>query len=128
MQEEKSRTAIRRAGPDWKRLLRPAVQDQISRELLPGAGGKLRKSILKDLKECRLLLVVGISLQCPDTFDIIYDLGTRMRERDGAVVYVSSRPIKGRNTNYCFDFHLRVDPEEFAARLLDGMQEVSRVG
>lgn len=128
MQQETNQAAQRRAGPDWKRLLRPAVQDQISRDMLPGTRGVLRRRVLKQLPKCRLLLVAGISLQCTDTFEIVYDLGVRMREQGGAVVYVDSRTIKGRNTNYCLDFHLRIDTEDFAARALAKTQEVSRFG
>jgi hypothetical protein len=40
------------------------------------------------------------------------------------VVYVDKNTIRGRNTEACIDFHLQVDVEECAARIITAMDQV----
>lgn len=122
-----SAAARRRAGPPSRRYLRPAVQAKISTQLLPGSRSKLRKRILKELAKCGLLLIVGVSLRCNDTFNLVYELGCKVKKAGGVVVYVDSQSIRGRNTEQCFDFHLRVDVELWASGLLRRVNEVSSI-
>jgi NAD-dependent SIR2 family protein deacetylase len=113
----------RRIGPPPLRFLRPAVQSRLHGELLP--GGTWRSSVLKAAGECDLLLIAGVSFKCKDTFDLIYDAAAQVHARYGGVVYINHLPIKGRNTNHCIDFHLQVDLEECASRIMQSMDEAS---
>ncbi|KAF8595563.1 hypothetical protein BDV93DRAFT_514897 [Ceratobasidium sp. AG-I] len=74
-------------------------------------------------EQCRLLIVAGVSLRCNDTFDLVYELGCKIKELGGAVVYIDSQPIRGRNTEHCFDFHLRMDVDAAAAWILQRIDE-----
>ncbi|KAG9092257.1 hypothetical protein FRC06_000172 [Ceratobasidium sp. 370] len=114
----------RRAGPPSVRFLRPEVHVQMGDDLLP--LGNLRDEVLEASGGCELLLLVGVSLKCPETFDLIYDLSAKVHERYGAVVYVDPQPIKGRNTSHCIDFHLKIDIEDFSAQTLAEMDRCKK--
>jgi NAD-dependent SIR2 family protein deacetylase len=73
---------------------------------------------------CELLLVVGVSLKASVMFDLVYDLAAKVHEQYGAVIYVGQDSIRGRNTNHTIDFHLRVDVEDFSARVRVAMDQV----
>ncbi|KAG8716467.1 hypothetical protein FRC08_009474 [Ceratobasidium sp. 394] len=83
--------------------------------------GDLRDEILEAAASCKLLLLVGVSLKCPETFGLIYDLSSKVHEQSGAVVLVDPKPTKGRNTSHCIDFHLKVEIEDFSAQTLVAM-------
>ncbi|KAG9084732.1 hypothetical protein FS749_005000 [Ceratobasidium sp. UAMH 11750] len=109
----------RRVGRSSVRFLRPEVHVEMADNLLP--LGDLRDEILEAAASCKLLLLVGVSLKCPETFGLIYDLSSKVHEQSGAVVLVDPKPTKGRNTSHCIDFHLKVEIEDFSAQTLVAM-------
>ncbi|KAF8597009.1 hypothetical protein BDV93DRAFT_513684 [Ceratobasidium sp. AG-I] len=102
------------------RFLRPAIRGRIDSDLLP--GGNLRRDLLRAAHQSDLLLVAGVSMQSEYTYNLLYSLGERVRKNGGAVVYIGETPLKGRETNSWIHFHLKVDIEECAARILKAME------
>ncbi|KAG8752788.1 hypothetical protein FRC11_008027, partial [Ceratobasidium sp. 423] len=103
------------------RYLRPAVQHRFSTQMLP--GGKQRDKIINAARKCDLLLIAGVPLQHEEIMDLVHDIAEKVHERYGGVVYISDQPIKGRTTKYCIDFHLQIDVDECAERIMEKMNE-----
>lgn len=82
----------RRIGPPSVWFLQPAVHAKVHCDLLPGSDLCVRG--LDAVAKCKLLLVVGVSLKCGDTFDLIYDAVAQVHNKSGAVVYMTSRRSK----------------------------------
>ncbi|KAG8713004.1 hypothetical protein FRC08_013806 [Ceratobasidium sp. 394] len=115
----------RHAGPPPVRFLRPAVQAAMDRTLQP--TGSRRKEVLKAAASCDLLLIVGVSLKCEDTYELIEEVAEVVHRRYGGVVYVDQQPIRGRNANHSIDFHLRVDVQEFSKLVMNAMDSKTPV-
>ncbi|KAG8737649.1 hypothetical protein FRC10_007972 [Ceratobasidium sp. 414] len=71
---------------------------------------------------CDLLLLIGVSLKCEDTFELVDEIAEKVHRRYGGVVYIDQQPIRGRrNTNHCIDFHLQIDIQEFSELVMNAM-------
>lgn len=88
-------------------------------------GGKLRSKIIAAAESTDLLLVAGVSLQSDEMMDLFRELVEGVHGRYGGVVYIGPQPMRGRTTKYYVDFHLKMDVNECAERLLGVMDQVS---
>lgn len=104
--------------------MRPAVQldERVETELLVGATGD---AVMKLSKKCDLLLIAGTSLKSDHMTRVVKENARIVRKAGGAVVLIDRAPINMRKWNSHIDFHLQVDIESCAERLLAAMDVVS---
>ncbi|KDN33546.1 hypothetical protein RSAG8_13360, partial [Rhizoctonia solani AG-8 WAC10335] len=119
---QKPATSRRPAPAASSFYLRPAVQGSLGIDMLP--GGKLRNKIVAAAECADLLLIAGISLQSDEILELVREIVEQIHGRYGGVVYIGAQPIRGRGTKYYIDFHLKMDVNECAERLLGVMDRL----
>jgi NAD-dependent SIR2 family protein deacetylase len=108
------------------KYLRPAVllDERIDFEL---EAGQQLVQLLSSTDNAELFLIVGTSLKSDAVNNIIRDVARAVHSTGGAVVYIDRQAPNKRKWNQYIDFHLQVDIEDCATRLLQSMDMVSPV-
>jgi NAD-dependent SIR2 family protein deacetylase len=105
------------------RHLRPAVRldETISDEL---SIGEESDRVFEAAQACDLLLIVGTSLKPDRIYSFVRSLANVVKERQGAVVLINREAVKSRKGSEFIDFHLQVDIEQCATRIIEAMAQV----
>jgi NAD-dependent SIR2 family protein deacetylase len=105
------------------RYLRPSVRldEKISDDL---AIGEESDRVFQASQGCDLLLIVGTSLRPDGIYSFVRSLAKVVKEGQGAIVLVNREAVKSRKGSEFIDFHLQVDIEECATRMIEEMGQV----
>jgi NAD-dependent SIR2 family protein deacetylase len=116
----------RSRGKASSRPLRPAVllDERIDVDLQVGEQGD---ALLKSAERCDLLLIAGTSLKSKYMMNLVQDITRIVHKAGGAVVLIDIAPINMRKWKSSIDFHLQVDIEQCAERIMAEMDTVSGI-
>jgi NAD-dependent SIR2 family protein deacetylase len=106
--------------------LRPAVllDERIDVDLQVGEQGD---ALLKSAEQCDLLLIAGTSLKSKHMMNLVQDIARIVHKAGGAVVLIDIAPINMRKWKSYIDFHLQVDIEQCAERIMAEMDKVGGI-
>ncbi|KAG9126804.1 hypothetical protein FRC07_001877 [Ceratobasidium sp. 392] len=119
----KKQALVKRECGERSMLLRPAVQLQLPGELI---GKEIKARLMGYAEQSQLLLIVGLNFKPRSELDyLVSDLADVLHKRSGGVMYVSTKPLRGRNMWTHIDAQLEIDPAELGTRVLQEADQLS---